>query len=309
MNTRLHALLSGLLLSACATAMAQDVELFDQPNFGGIRLALSVDAADLSAWGLGRRTASVIVKRGQWEFCTQPNHGGTCITVGPGRYAELPSALRGNVASTRMAGRTNTGTPPVAPQPQPPQPLPQPQPGVPGPVVPGFEALSLFEESNFSGARVGLSGAVTHLSNHEFNDRARSIEIRRGRWQLCEHADFGGECQVLPPGRHVLQGRLHGKVSSLRPVFGANNQPLPAFGGVVLYEHSDFTGRELMLSQVTTNLNAHNFNDRVSSIEVLAGRWEFCTDADFSGRCFVLGPGRHNLDKSLNDKISSLRPR
>jgi hypothetical protein len=77
---------------------------------------------------------------------------------------------------------------------------------------------------------------------------------------------------------------------------------------VVLYEHSNFQGREVMISDTVLNIAGMGFNDTTSSIEVLWGQWEFCTDADFRGRCFVLGPGRHNLDRSLNDKVSSIRP-
>ena len=48
----------------------------------------------------------------------------------------------------------------------------------------------------------------------------------------------------------------------------------------------------------------------VSSIVIRSGRWEFCTDADYHGRCQTLGPGSYGnlVDMGLNDQISSLRP-
>lgn len=87
-----HALVAGALLglSLSTTALAQDVELYDQPDFRGVRLTLSAATPDLGAYGVGGRVASVVVKRGQWEFCTQPQFGGACISVGPGRYGQLP---------------------------------------------------------------------------------------------------------------------------------------------------------------------------------------------------------------------------
>lgn len=341
-NAAITAIAFGLTLAA-ATAQAQDIELYDQPNFGGMRLTLNSDASDLNAFGLGRRTSSVVVRRGQWELCTQPNHGGNCISVGPGRYGDVPSALRGQIVSARQlkpgAEPPRPGWRERGPYPQPTYPPGQPgqpypaqpphgqtpgypsYPGYPGqqPQGPGsgpggrqpMPDIFLYQTADFGGAQLALHVAVNRLSDevYNFNDTARSVVVQRGRWQLCEHADYHGECVVVGPGRHVLQGRLHGKLSSLRPVWGTDNRAMPGRGGVVLFEHSGFQGRELMIGDATPNLVEAGFNDRVSSIEVVGGRWEFCTDIDYGGQCFFLTPGRHQLDRALNDRISSLRPR
>lgn len=58
--------------------------------------------------------------------------------------------------------------------------------------------------------------------------------------------------------------------------------------------------------------NASNFNDQISSIKVFNGEWIFCSDADFTGVCLILGPGEYpdvrNLDSRFNDIISSFKP-
>ena len=382
------ALMAGLVAACLATpARAQDVELYDQPDFRGIRLTLSSTTPDLGAYGVGGRVASVVVKRGQWEFCTQPQFGGACISVGPGRYAQLPTGLRGNVSSLRESGAGK-----VAGAPRPATPfernsaaitlfsgefsgaqvalretvadlrardfndtaqsaevrsgvwelcndggfagaclrlgpgrhlLPpgfrgevssvRPAPGAPGlppALAPaGAPALVLYEHSHFGGRQLAFQGPESRLDNVDFNDTASAVEIFRGRWQLCEHIDFTGRCLVLGPGRHVLTGGFQDAVSSLRPVFGGDDRPLPAGGGVTLHENSDFTGRNLLRSEVTLNLADLGFNDRTSAIEVHAGQWEFCSDAQFAGRCAVFGPGRHVLPDFLNNRVSSLRPR
>ena len=115
-----HALVAGALLglSLSTTALAQDVELYDQPDFRGVRLTLSAATPDLGAYGVGGRVASVVVKRGQWECCTQPQFGGACISVGPGRYGQLPPALRGNLNSLRESGGGNSA---ASPRPTPPR--------------------------------------------------------------------------------------------------------------------------------------------------------------------------------------------
>ena len=286
-------------------AHAQDVELYDQPAFAGVRLTLSTNAPDLAAYGLGGRVASVVVKKGQWEFCTLPQFGGACIAVGPGRYAELPTALRGALASLRNTAAVAAPTVVAA----------APAAAVVTPVVPAAavaaastDAMVLYEHAAFAGRKLGISAATPRLGELNFNDIASSVEVFRGRWQFCVHADYAGECIVLGVGRHAQAGRFNDAISSIRPVYGKDDKPLPPTGGVVLFEHSDFKGVELLLTAVTPNLVALNFNDKASSIEVLAGRWELCLDADFKGRCISMTPGRYNLEKALNDRISSVRP-
>ena len=299
-----------LLALLAPLAHAQDVELYDQPAFAGVRLTLSTNAPDLAAYGLGGRVASVVVKKGQWEFCTLPQFGGACIAVGPGRYAELPTALRGTLASLRntaaVAAPTVVAAAPAAAV---------VTPAVPAPMVPAAaaaatstDALVIYEHAAFAGRKLGISGATPRLGELNFNDLASSVEVFRGRWQFCVHADYAGECIVLGVGRHAQPGRFNDAISSIRPVYGKDDKPLPPAGGVVLFEHSDFKGVELLRTEATPNLVALSFNDKTSSVEVLAGRWELCLDADFKGRCISMTPGRYNLEKALNDRISSVRP-
>lgn len=288
-------------LVAALPALGQDLELYDQPRFGGVRLTLSGNVPDVADYGLGGRIASVVVRQGSWEFCTRPQYAGACITVGPGRYAELPPALRGSLASLRSA----SGAAIAAPVPAPPVTTP-----TAAPAAQGAAPIVLYRDIGFSGGTLDVREAQSNLSRVNFNDTASSIEVRRWRWQLCQHADYGGECQIFGPGRHALGGRLHDGVSSLRPVFGPNDQPLPPGGGVMLWEHSDLKGRELMITEAVPNLGTLGFNDRASALEVLGGRWELCTDADYRGRCFLLEPGGPQaIPREFNDKLSSLRPR
>lgn len=324
----MHRIAATLIIALAAVAplaQAQDVELYEEQRFAGMRLSLVQDIPDLAAYAFAGRVSSVVIHRGRWEFCTQANFRGNCVTVGPGSYAELPSGLQGSIVSLRSLRGTGAGVPGA--------PGTSPIPGVPPAPLPGFyppgtpppqvhrpgpgerppwglrgEAVLLYASSDLSGEPVAVSEATGNLNERRFNDAARSVEILRGRWQLCQHADYSGECQVFGPGRYALQGRLAGGLTSLRPVTGNDNRPLPVWGGVVLYEHSDSQGRQLALGDTTPDLGQQDFNDRVSSIEVISGQWEFCTDVQFRGQCFVLGPGRHNLDRSVNDRISSLRP-
>ena len=336
--------LAGLL--AASAASAQEVELYSKPAFNGMRLRLNTDAADVAAYGMGNSIASVVVKTGQWEFCTAAQFRGACITVGPGRYTEMPPALRGTLASIRRAdvgaaalGAGVGGNHPRAvaaapmPAPLPAQPaaqgqLPPPlqsqqhaqqqaqaqtyqaplQTAAGAPVPMPTESVILYEHANFDGSVLPLSTSAPRLGEINYNDLASSVIVQRGRWQFCEHHDYGGECMVLGVGRHVLGGHWNDRTSSIRPVFGQDDRPLPVTGGLVLHENTDYSGRESLHVEAMANLKAVGMNDRASSVEVLDGQWQLCTDADFGGRCVIVKPGRYQMGTALDNKLSSLRP-
>jgi hypothetical protein len=84
---------------------------------------------------------------------------------------------------------------------------------------------------------------------------------------------------------------------------------------VILFEHTNFHGAHKHVFGPESNLNAGDdnfFNDRVSSIVVLAGTWKFFQNADFNGQYqSVLGPGLYPWVETANiknDDMSSLRP-
>ena len=79
---------------------------------------------------------------------------------------------------------------------------------------------------------------------------------------------------------------------------------------VVFYEHDDFRGRQFTAEGTMPNFQGSGFNDRASSVTVLRGRWEVCSEAGFRGDCVVLRPGRYPSMNAfgLNDRISSVRP-
>lgn len=339
MSTPKHIAASCLLAAmGCITAMgasAQEVELYDQAQFRGTRLKISADAPDVAAYGLGGRIGSVVVRSGQWEFCTAAQFGGACITVGPGRYGTLPPALAGNLMSARradVAAASATGVAAGAVTAS-----PADHRRWRGRGQEGAESVVLYDSPDGGGRALTVNGAMDSLEAQGFNDAAQSIWIRRGEWQLCEHNAYQGACLTLGPGRHNLNGNTGRRLSSIRPLqAGTTYAPVagaaataaaaavatPAAGGipyvrsvstgvvdaVVLYEHANFQGRQLAVSGPLPNLGEQGFNDTVSSVVVQRGRWQLCEHNDFAGQCITLGQGRHALETTFNDKTSSIRP-
>jgi hypothetical protein len=75
-----------------------------------------------------------------------------------------------------------------------------------------------------------------------------------------------------------------------------------------VYKQPNFSGEGLALRGAATNLADAHFQDQISSIEVLGGRWQLCTQPDFKGDCVVIGPGDYpSLEQVLNHRIESIR--
>jgi hypothetical protein len=179
--------------------------------------------------------------------------------------------------------------------------------------------MTLFEDFNFGGRSAGFNGEVPNLGRmgNDFNDRARSMVIQGGNWELCRDDNYRGGCQVYGPGRVANLGGLAGEVSSLRPVAGGGGGPGGGYppegwgnqGRVMLYEYPAFGGRSVALNQdVIANFSGLGFNDRVASIRVEGGYWLFCSDSEFRGTCRTFGPGDYpQLEHGLDRQISSGR--
>ena len=255
---------------------------------------LWVDRAvdDLRSQGFNDSASHADVHGGAWEFCADGGYAGPCRVLGPGRHA-LPPELRNRLSSLRPVGGGGGGGD-----------------GARGDIV-------LYEHADFRGRQLALSRSERNLGDRGFNDTASAVHVLRGRWELCRHADFGGDCAVLGPGRHELRGPMNDEVSSVRPVSGGGTGGGGWGGGgggsggrgVTLLDGDTRRASEVRVDEAVANLRDLDFNDRADAVVVHGGRWELCTDARFRGQCVTFGPGRHRLPPALAGTVSSLRPR
>ena len=65
----------------------------------------------------------------------------------------------------------------------------------------GAQAV-FFEHDGFRGRSFSTEHQIRNLAREGFNDRASSVQILGGRWEVCEDARFRGRCMVLRPGRY-----------------------------------------------------------------------------------------------------------
>lgn len=81
----------------------------------------------------------------------------------------------------------------------------------------GGARIELYDRENFNGNTYAQTQAVRNLSSVGYNDRAESIIVRSGNWEVCEHENFSGLCTTYRPGRYDRLGPLAGRITSIRP--------------------------------------------------------------------------------------------
>lgn len=295
--------LTGLLLSAHASAA---VTLYERDDFQGRSFTAEREVRNLERFGFNDRASSVVVTGSRWErweVCDDRGFRGGCVVLRAGEYPSLAAmGLNDRVSSVRAVernARVDDGR--YAP--------------APPPVVSGQGAeVTLYADEGYRGRSVTADAPVADFRGIGFNDRASSLVVRSGRWEVCDGAGFNGRCVVLSRGDYpsLSEFGLNDRISSARSV--GRDAPVPPpiaapVGQVDLYESEGFRGRVLSANASVDDFRRNGFNDAASSAVVSGGRWEVCSEAGFAGRCVVLRPGQYPSLSSmdLNDRISSVR--
>lgn len=304
MNWKLKSALAVSTLLLAAQAAAQ-VTFYENERYGGRSFTTDREVGDLNRFGFNNRASSLVVNQGRWEVCENAGYAGRCVVVSRGNYESLSGmGMSGRISSVRPADPNqrfdNDGSVPVVTQPA--------------------GQITFYENEGFGGRTFVADRAVGNFSAFGFNDRASSVAVNQGRWEVCENAGFGGRCVVLRRGNYdSLQGMgLNDRISSVRPVNPnrryPNEAPAPAAaipaGQITFYEGEGFRGRTFIANREVVNFSVFGFNDRASSVVVDQGRWEVCENARFGGRCVVLRRGSYEslAGMGLTDRISSVRP-
>lgn len=200
--------------------------------------------------------------------------------------------------------------------------------------------ITLFAHDNFRGEEVTVRDGTRNLRDAGFNDRASSMIVHSGVWEICADKDFGGYCAVFERGEYPNLRNFNNSISSARQVERGNHgfrdrdhdgrddrqerrdmremremreEQRERRGGfdrpdpIELFEHARFEGRRASFQGETRSMRGADFNDRASSMVIFEGQWQLCEHDNFGGRCQVYGPGRYDNLGNMNDQVSSLR--
>ncbi|MDO8178626.1 MAG: beta/gamma crystallin-related protein [Undibacterium sp.] len=80
--------------------------------------------------------------------------------------------------------------------------------------------ITFYEHDGWRGRTFAANGEVRDFSRAGFNDRASSVVVDRGQWEVCDDARFGGNCMVLRRGSYqsLSSMGMNDRISSARPV-------------------------------------------------------------------------------------------
>jgi hypothetical protein len=302
-------LLAAVLLAGSAiAAQAAEMILYESPGFSGRQLTLRGYMPDINSFGFNDRASSIAVRSGVWEVCTDAEFRGFCATLQPGEYRVLDPRFNDRISSAREVTAQTAETPPRY----------EPQRIEPQRIEPRA-MVELFGQSGFRGRSLAIERSTPDLEEFGFNDRATSLIVREGTWQLCSDSGYRGTCRTFEPGRYADIGPgLAREISSARlltrelpPQTRVTPPPsLPVeMPRIVLFDNDMFRGRSLVVSDEQSDLRRSSFNDDAASLMVESGNWEVCTEAYYRGQCRVLSPGQYRrLDTAIYRSISSVRP-
>lgn len=86
--------------------------------------------------------------------------------------------------------------------------------------VQALAQVTFYEGEGFRGRAFSSGRELQDFKRSGFNDRASSVIVDRGRWEVCEESHFRGRCIVLRQGSYDSLSRMgiDNRLSSARPV-------------------------------------------------------------------------------------------
>ncbi|PHR62958.1 MAG: hypothetical protein COA47_01305 [Robiginitomaculum sp.] len=171
------------------------ITLYAKPDFGGQARTFARKMDKLKLYAFHDHAASLRVSGGIWKVCANSNMGGHCELVDRdipdlGAIGLMYSISSVAPSDSRIGG--NDGD---------------------------VGELVLFEDDSYSGTRISVRNEVADLKRAGFSDRASSLRLQGGKWEVCDRTNFGGRCEII---RHSINNleriNMGDRISSVRPV-------------------------------------------------------------------------------------------
>ncbi len=196
---------AALLIPACASdgygpgygsPDREPVLLHNGENFSGTALPVMGPVPDLVPMRFNDMASSITVNYGSWEVCTDANFRGRCEILNGSASSLRPLGLNDNISSIRPID--GAGYPPGGG---------------------GYGSLVLFSSTGMRGDALTVDRDEPSLGRTGFNDRAQSLDVRSGVWQVCVDGNYRGRCETIDrPVPDLRDIGLSGNISSVRRV-------------------------------------------------------------------------------------------
>lgn len=187
----------------------------------------------------------------------------------------------------------------------------------------GGVGVAVFDGPGYRGQNLTISQDLPSLAAVRFDNRISSFRVAPGEyWEVCEYANYRGQCQVFYNTEDDLRrSGWDNRISSMRKVRddggwgGGPGGGGPGGGGggvprdgLVLYDRTGFNGNRRVIRTAVRDLQQLGFNDDAQSAQVGGGAWELCQDNMFRN-CRVVSSDVANLQLiGLLRRVSSVRP-
>ena len=145
------------------------LELFSRTSFGGDRRVFTGPEPDLRRLGFNGTAQSLRIPPGQtWQVCSSPNFV-NCLAVNTDWRDLNGLGMSRRISSVRPWQQGGTA-------------------------VSRF-SLVLFDDRSYRGRSFRVDANTPNLQG--FANRAQSVQVMGGSWELCERANFGGRCVAV----------------------------------------------------------------------------------------------------------------
>lgn len=234
----LAAAVASALFAGAAQAAVTEFIIYKEPGFRGDSHTVKGEVAQLEG-GFSREAASLDVKGGYWEVCTDHHFKGVCRVVPEGRYPDL-GRFEKRIVSVRFLGNdqkfARRDAWEWAREREERLAAREERLDAREERLRAREArearreawqerrerysahgsVYLYGGPEFRGRSVRIDDNEPDLWSRHFDGRASSVIVEGGTWQLCTEPEFNGRCRVYRPGEYPRLAGLDDRVSSVR---------------------------------------------------------------------------------------------
>jgi hypothetical protein len=173
----------------------------------------------------------------------------------------------------------------------------------------GGVGITVYEDQRFRGKAATYTNDTPDLATSGMNDTISSFRAAPGeRWEMCEHANYGGRCLVVFGEETDLRPNgFNDIVSSLRRI-SSTPVPRPPGGNsyIVLFDEPRYRGQNENYDRSTPDL--YGMNGRAESVTVGGGTWQLCDNTNYRGMCIQVSQSVPDLASfSMRNKVRSVR--